>query len=186
MVRSRRKEISVEPETPLEVYITKMAGPEALLVFRALRDIGDDALEDEIAEKTGFSKNMTRRLLYRLHDLNLVMYRRVRSKDTGWYQYYWRINKDNVTLVMLNIKKDVLNKLRERLSTVETDSGSYKCPRCERKFSFDDALMNEFKCPYCGEELHFIDRSFEIEVLRDYISKLEEELKVERKKIQGG
>ena len=184
MRRSRRK-ITAVPKTPIEEYILKTAGPEGVLVFRALKELNKDSLEDDIAKKAGLSKNMTRRALYKLHLLNLVTYKRSRSKNSSWYQYYWRLDKDTLPLILLNLKKEVINKLKERLEEAKRESGCYKCPRCNQVFTLDDALKNEFRCPYCDEELEFIDKSLEIEVLTDYIRRLEEEFNSEKKMLQG-
>jgi len=185
ILRRQRPKIEVNPTTPLEKYIASAVGPEALLVFKALQEEDGDVTEDVLAEKLNFSKNMTRRLLYRLQDINFVVYKRVRNKDTGWYYYYWRINRDGLTLVLLELKKEILDKLKEKLSAVSIEQGTYKCPSCNREYSFDEAFDREFRCSSCNVELVYHDKSRHKLILEKYIAKLEEELINEKKKLQS-
>ncbi len=184
-MRRQRPKIEVNPTTPLEKYIASAVGPEALLVFKALQEEDGDVTEDVLAEKLNFSKNMTRRLLYRLQDINFVVYKRVRDEDTGWYYYYWRINRDGLTLVLLELKKEILDKLKEKLSAVSLEQGTYRCPSCNREYSFDEAFDREFRCPSCNVELIYHDKSRHKLILEKYIAKLEEELINEKKKLQS-
>lgn len=177
--------IEVEPEDPLEEFITKLTNPMTLLVFRVLKEKHDDVTEEEIAEKLGISKNMTRKLLYKLHDLNIVIYRRVRNKETGWYHYYWRINWESLPLVLINRKRQVLKKLKEKLEVESSTQGTYRCPKCGSEYGFDEAFENEFRCPKCGVELAYIETGKYKPILEEYIMKLEEELERESKKIQS-
>jgi transcription initiation factor TFIIE subunit alpha len=185
-MRKPLPKVEIEAEDPLEEYILKITNPLTLLVFKTLKKKRGNVTEEEIAGEIGISKNMTRKLLYKLHDLNIVAYRRIRDRETGWYHYYWRINWENLPLTLINRKREVIKKLREKLRQEEESQGVYKCPKCGAEYSFDKAFENEFRCSKCGEELVYIERGKYREILREYIRKLEEELEIESQKIQGG
>lgn len=184
MIR-KRPLVNIVPQDPLEEFIISRVGPEGLLVFRTLQEFDKEITEDVIAEKLGFSKNMTRRLLYRLQNLNFVVYKRVKKKDTGWYYYYWKVNTDGLNLVMLEIKKTIIDKLKEKYSSLESEQGVYQCPSCGQEFGFDEAFNFEFTCPKCGVELVFKDKSIHKDILKEYIARLEEELGDEKRKLQS-
>ena len=169
---------------PLERYIQSLVGLKGLLVFKVLIEANGDVTEEVIVKSVGYNKNVVRRLLYKLQDLNLVVYKRVRNRDTGWYSYYWRANREGLTLALLELKKNILNKLREKYASMQSEASSYICTRCNREYSFDEAFDSEFKCPRCETELSFQDRTRKREVLETYIKRLEEELANEKQKLQ--
>ncbi len=178
--------VDVKPDDLLEEFILRLTNPLTLLVFKTLKKRQGNTTEEEIATEIGISKNMTRKLLYKLHDLNIVIYRRIRDKETGWYHYYWRVNWENIPLVLINRKRETINKLKERLKKETEGQGVYRCPRCGREYSFDKAFEYEFRCPKCDEELVYVEKGKYRQVLEKYIERLEKELEEESKKIQGG
>lgn len=181
----KRLEMQVAPQDPLEEFIMSRVGPEGLLVFRTLQEFDKEITEDVIAEKLGFSKNMTRRLLYKLQNLNFVVYKRVKKKETGWYYYYWKVNNDGLNLIMLEIKKTILDKLKEKYSSLETEQGVYQCPSCGQEYGFNEAFNYEFTCPQCSVELVFRDKTMHKQILHEYIRRLESELEEEKRKLQS-
>ncbi|HEU98113.1 MAG: helix-turn-helix domain-containing protein [Fervidicoccaceae archaeon] len=174
-----------KPEDGLEEYIYKLAPKGSLTLFRLLKNEREELTEDEISEKLGISKNTVRKILYKLHDLNILVYRRMKEESTNWNTYYWKINWEGISLSLLNRKKEVLHKLRLRLAYEQANRVVYHCPKCGREYKFEEALANDFTCPICGVSLEYIDRSKEIAILEDYVRRLEEELADELKKIQS-
>jgi transcription initiation factor TFIIE subunit alpha len=71
--------------------------------------------------------------------------------------------------------------LRKRLDYEERNS--FYCPRCGRKYSFDEALTNEFRCPECSTPLENIDNSETLKKMRDLIENLEREILEEERRI---
>jgi len=169
---------------PLERYIESLVGHKGLLVFKVLIEADGDVAEEVIIRGVGLNKNVVRRLLYKLQDLNLVVYKRIKNKDTGWYSYYWRANREGLTLALLELKKSVLSKLKEKHASMQSETSSYVCTRCNKEYSFDEAFDNEFKCPRCEAELSFQDRTRKWEILEFYIKRLEEELADEKQRLQ--
>lgn len=176
---------SVEPNDPLEEYISKMATNASLLIFRTLRDNNKEVTEDELAEKLGMGKNLVRKLLYKLHDINVLVYRRGRDEVTNYYIYYWKINWEGLAMHLLERKRETVKKLKEKLDSEKNNSGMYVCPKCKRTYTFEDALRNEFRCEDCNEPLEFVGSSKYAEILESYIKKLEEEIEVESKAMRS-
>jgi len=175
-----------EPEDSLEEFIYRLAPKGSITLFRLLKNEGREMTEDEIAEKLGMNKNTVRKVLYKLHDLNILVYRRMKEESTNWNTYYWKINWEGLSAALLSRKREVLEKLKLRLSHEKSNRVIYRCQKCGREYSFDEALANDFMCPICGVPLDYVDRSKEIALLEDYVRKLEEELADESKKVQGG
>lgn len=174
-----------KPEDSLEEYIYRLAPKGSLTLFRLLKEEGKELTEDEISEKLGMNKNTVRKILYRLHDLNILVYRRMKEESTNWNTYYWKINWEGLSTSLLYRKKDVLQKLKLRLAYEQSNRVIYRCPKCGREYKFEEAMSNDFICPICKITLDYIDRSKEISLLESYVRKLEEELADEFKKVQS-
>lgn len=156
--------------------ITQIAGPDAVKVTNVLMNEG--WLTDEaIASKTLLKINQVRKILYCLLNNQLVIYRKVKDETSGWYIYYWMLNKESIEGLVLLKKRQVLRKLQERLE-FEKNGNLYKCPQCEDSLlSFDEAFETYFRCPKCGQQLENYDNSKIIEILEDKINKIKEELR---------
>ncbi|MCX8204241.1 MAG: transcription factor [Candidatus Nezhaarchaeota archaeon] len=155
--------------------IAQIAGPDAIKVTYAL--INEGWLTDEaIASKTLLRINQVRKILYSLLNNQLVTYKKIRDEASGWYTYYWMLNKEGVEGLVLLKKRQVFRKLQERLE-FEKDRDLYRCPQCENSLlSFDEAFETYFRCPNCGQQLENYDNSKIIKVLEAKISRLKEEL----------
>jgi len=174
-----------EPQDPLEGFIYKLAPKGSLTLFRLLRDEGREITEDEIAEKLGASKNIVRKILYKLHDLNILVYRRMKEESTNWNTYYWKINWEGLSVSLIERKKEVLKKLKQRLAYESSNRVVYVCRKCGREYKFEEALANDFFCPICHIPLDYIDRTQQVILLEKYVRKLEEELADELRRIQS-
>lgn len=172
-------------EKLLEEFVENLLGDDAVKILRVLLREKKDLTEDEISERTGLARNITRKNLYLLQEYRLVSYKRIKNRETGWYYYYWRINDDELPLVLLELKKDIINKLKLKAEKLRSESSGYVCPVCKRRYSFTEAFNNEFKCTYCEAELVYTEANNYVDKLSDIIAKLEEELLNEQRKIQG-
>ncbi|MEM3278454.1 MAG: hypothetical protein QXP26_00560 [Fervidicoccaceae archaeon] len=174
-----------DPQDSLEEYIYKLAPKGSLTLFRVLRDEGKELTEDEIAEILGASKNIVRKILYKLHDLNVLVYRTVKEESTNWNTYYWKINWEGLAISLLYRKKEVLQKLKQRLAYESTNRIVYLCRKCGREYRFEEALSNDFSCPICHTPLDYVDRSKQISILEDYVRRIEKELAEESRRLQS-
>jgi transcription initiation factor TFIIE subunit alpha len=93
--------------------------------------------------------NVVRNMLYRLYHQNLVSFIRRKDKKKGWYIYYWTFRIKQIKHLAENLKKDKLEKLRDRL-TREKESSFFACPNKCMRLDFEQAVGFEFKCPECA------------------------------------
>jgi transcription initiation factor TFIIE subunit alpha len=171
-------------ENPMLLMIERMYGSEARTVLEYLLGKNKEVTDEEIAEETGLKINSVRRALYLLLEHNLVGYRRVRDRNSGWYIYYWQVNVDQINAILYARKKMVLEKLKARLRYEESNE-FYVCPNDGSRYTFDEAMDNDFRCPRCGEMLEYEDNTRYKEVLRKRIARIEEELRREAKLLSG-
>lgn len=156
--------------------VAQIAGHDAVKVANVL--LKERWLTDEvIASKTLLKLNQVRKILYSLLDNQLAMYKKVKDENSGWYTYYWALNKEGVEGLALLKRRQVLRKLKERLE-FERGRNLYRCPQCEGVLlSFEEAVETYFRCPSCGQQLITYDNERILKVLEAKIAKLEEELR---------
>jgi transcription initiation factor TFIIE subunit alpha len=158
----------------------EMLGEEAVSVLDLLLKKKVEMTDEEIANLMGVKVNNIRKSLYSLAEHGFVTYRRTRDKETGWYIYYWKANVEQINNILLNRKRQILEKLRARLE-FENSNTFYICPEDFNRFTFDEAFESQFKCPRCGSPLVYYDSSRVKDMLNQRISELEEEIKRETK-----
>ncbi len=144
-------------------------GESSRQVFEILLRVNREVQDEEIASMSGLHVNEVRRILYKLAEHGFVTSRRIRDRETGYYVYFWRANIEYLPQILIARKKLVMNKLFSRLRYEETYV--FTCPECKNseRFSFDDALSNDFKCPHCDAPLSPIDNSLIIKRLKELI-----------------
>ncbi|MBD3256129.1 MAG: hypothetical protein GF383_13615 [Candidatus Lokiarchaeota archaeon] len=99
--------------------------------------------------------NTVRKTLYKLYSEKLAQFRRIRDKSTGWFIYYWWHEFDYLEELLLEKKKLILEKLRDRLQ-YEENNYFFVCEDCENsniKYKFEEAFDLNFRCPDCGGAL---------------------------------
>ena len=99
--------------------------------------------------------NTVRKTLYKLYSSKLAQFRRIRDKTTGWFIYYWWHEFDLLDEILIEKKKIVQKKLRERLQ-FEENNYFFVCKNCvdsKYKYDFDEAFELNFRCPDCGNPL---------------------------------
>lgn len=161
-----------------------LSGDDVADVIKLLLDKKVELTDEEIAKELNMKVNEVRKKLYALLENNFVVYRRVRDKDTGWYVYYWRVNLEEINEIILNRKRAVLNKLKQRLE-YEKSGIAFICPQDDSTYTFEEALENDFKCPRCGTPLKEYDSQKIREFLEQKIRELSEEIEKEIKSGKG-
>jgi transcription initiation factor TFIIE subunit alpha len=118
--------------------------------------------------------NTVRKTLYKLYSEKLAQFRRIRDKSTGWFIYYWWHEFDLLEEILMEKKKLVEEKLRERLE-FEQNNYFFICHECNNniKYNFEDAFEMNFRCPDCGNPLEAQDNSNLIQFLKEKIARLE-------------
>ncbi|MFW9900014.1 MAG: transcription factor [Candidatus Thorarchaeota archaeon] len=115
--------------------------------------------------------NTVRKTLYKLYSEKLAQFRRIRDKSTGWFIYYWWHEFDLLEEIILEKKKLIESKLRDRLQ-FEQNNYFFICMNCEEsniKYNFDEAFELNFRCPDCGGSLEAQDNQTIIAFLKNKI-----------------
>ncbi|MFX1447207.1 MAG: hypothetical protein ACFFCG_03640 [Promethearchaeota archaeon] len=119
--------------------------------------------------------NTVRKTLYRLYSGKLAQFRRIRDKSTGWFIYYWWHEFDLFEEILMEKRRIMESKLRERLK-FEEDNYFFVCKDCQdanNKFNFDRAFELNFRCPDCGGPLEAQDNKELIHFLKEKIVLIE-------------
>ncbi len=160
----------------VDEVVSEVAGEDVLPLVKALKN-QKNVSEFKLASKIRTEINLTRNMLYRLYDANLVSFIRKKDKKKGWYIYYWTFNQKRVKDLMTGLKKKKLERLQERLAREEVGR-FYVCSQGCIRLDFDQATEFEYKCPECGELLEHEDNTKKIAQLTKDITKLKKALKV--------
>jgi len=147
-------------------------------------DITDEDITENIKERIGgtgidfepedseiLKLNTVRKTLYKLYSEKLAQFRRIRDKSTGWFIYYWWHEFDFLEEILLEKKKIVQRKLRDRLK-FEEKNYFFVCRSCKSiniKYKFDEAFDLNFRCPDCGGPLEAQDNQKIIQFLKEKI-----------------
>ncbi len=182
--------------TPLlRTYLFVIAGDIAIEVGIELlnseeEDITDEGITENIKarmkelnpelffEENGvevLKLNTVRKTLYKLYSGKLAQFRRIRDKSTGWFIYYWWHEFDLFEEILMEKKRMVETKLRERLK-FEEDNYFFVCKNCPDstiKFNFDSAFELNFKCPNCSGPLEAQENQEMIQFLKEKIVLIE-------------
>lgn len=115
--------------------------------------------------------NTVRKTLYKLYSEKLAQFRRIRDKSTGWFIYYWWHEFDLLEEIVLEKKKLIQKKLRERLEFEESNYFFFckNCTKTKIKYKFDEAFDLNFRCPDCGSPLEAQDNQKLIQFLKEKI-----------------
>lgn len=159
----------------IEEVITEVAGEDVVPLIRILKD-KSNVSEFKLAEQIEAEVNLTRNMLYRLYDANLVNFIRRKDKRKGWYIYYWTFDKSKIKHLALKLKQKRFEKLNERLER-EQSGQFFTCNEKCMRLNFEQAMNFEFKCPECGELMNQQDNQAVIIEITKQIKKLDGELK---------
>ena len=166
--------IKITPKVVDEV-ITEVAGPDVIPLVKALKN-QKNVSEFQLADNINKEINLTRNMLYRLHNANLVSFTRKKDKKKGWYIYYWTFNKSRIKDLVKGLKKQKLGERKDRLKR-EKSLHFFSCDhRCIR-LDFEQAADFEYKCPECGDLLNQEDNTKIIQTLEKEIQQLEKDVK---------
>jgi transcription initiation factor TFIIE subunit alpha len=155
----------------LESVVREIGGDDAVKVS-SLLDPTEETTDEAIAAGSEMKLNAVRKILYRLYDARLAEFRRIRDKSTGWFIYFWKLKPNRVEELVINRKKTVYRKLKGRLD-YEEKFHFFKCDQdyCPR-YTFDEAMENNFKCPECNNDLLAFDNKEIVEKLSEKVDEL--------------
>jgi transcription initiation factor TFIIE subunit alpha len=159
-------------QTLIEV-VDDIAGEEVKQVTLVLLNADEETTDEEISEKLDMRLNQVRKSLYKLYDLQLATFRRIRDKSTGWFVYFWTLHPERIDMFVEKKQQEVLEKLQTRLDYEESNM-FFTCnnPECPRVI-FQEAMDQNFECGSCGGRLEAFDNEQLISVLKEKIVELE-------------
>lgn len=135
-----------------------------------------------IAKKLDLTINQTRNILYKLSDHGLVSSIRKKDKKKGWYTYFWKIEiVKSLEFLKIQLEKQLVQ-LENQIKSRETKM-FYACERCNREFTEENALINEFMCNECGDVFKVKDNSKFLKELKRARDKFQEQLKLVQEEI---
>jgi transcription initiation factor TFIIE subunit alpha len=158
----------------IEEVVTQVAGPDVMDLVKLLKN-KKNISEFKLAESLEEEVNIVRNKLYRLYHANLVSFTRRKDKKKGWYIYYWTFKPKQIKFVLVNLKKQKLEKLKDRLER-EKDSYFFICKDSCMRLDFEKAIGFEFKCPECGELMQQESNTQKIKQIEEEILQLEKEV----------
>ena len=159
----------------IEFVISEVAGLDVVPLVQSLKN-KKNVSEFKLAENIGKEVNTARNMLYRLYDHNLVSFIRRKDKKKGWYIYYWTFNLKRIRGLFIALKKQRLEKLKERVNR-ENENTFFACTNQCMRLDFERATNFEFKCPECGELMNQEDNTKKIQNIEKEIKDIEKELK---------
>jgi transcription initiation factor TFIIE subunit alpha len=152
-----------------------LGGEEAVKIVEVLSHV-DETADLEITAKSGVKLNTVRKILYKLYDHSLVALQRTRDKNTGWFNFRWKLQPDQIEGFLTNQKKHILEKLETRLD-YEKNHDFYSCYTLGcRRLPFEEAINHVFRCPKCGKPLAHFDNKKIVEFLSEKTKQLRNEL----------
>ena len=169
--------ISEEQRQTLLSMVEDVAGPEVREVAIVLLTHTGELTDELIAEELDIKLNQVRKALYKLHDLELATFRRIRDKSTGWFIFYWKLHPEKISDLVMTKQHNVLDKIGTRLE-YEQGNMFFSCGTSEcKRVTFQDAMEQDFICLNCEERLESFDNDKIIIVLEKKIDQLNQILK---------
>ena len=135
----------------VEDVVKNVAGSDVVPLVELIKK-KKNVSEFKIAETLGVTVNVVRNMLYRLYHKNLVSFVRKKDKKKGWYIYYWTFNMKRIKFLADSLKKEHVERLKERLER-EKSGFFFTCPNECMRLDFEKATDYFFKCPECGSLL---------------------------------
>ncbi|HLC32845.1 MAG TPA: hypothetical protein VJJ82_03395 [Candidatus Nanoarchaeia archaeon] len=159
----------------VDEVVSEVAGNDVLPLVKAMRN-KTNISELKLAILIKREINVTRNMLYRLYDNNLVSFTRKKDKKKGWYIYYWTFNQKRVKDLIKDIKKHKYEKMLDRVNR-EKNVQFYICSNKCLRLDFEQSHDFQFKCPECGSLLNLEDNTQKIKELEKELEKLHKELR---------
>ncbi|NQV91560.1 hypothetical protein HQ489_03730 [Candidatus Woesearchaeota archaeon] len=158
----------------IEEILVQILGSEGLPLIQSL--IGkENVSEFDLATEINYDIKVVRRLLYTLYNHNLVAFTRKKDKQKGWYIYYWTLLPNSIRYSYFKRKKELLEKLQERLIE-EQQELFFVCPNDCVRLNFDQSMDFEFHCPECGELINQDNGEERVTMLETKITSLTKEV----------
>lgn len=130
-------------------FIVTNASKDAYKVMRCLIKGKTD---EQISQKTNLGVNEIRAHLNQLHYMGIIIYSKVKAKNSNWYTYTWFVQKERIGELLKGRFSDELEDLNKKLE-FEQNYTFFKCKNGCDKLPFEIAFEYDFKCPECGNAM---------------------------------
>ena len=164
----------VQVEELINELIDRVAGEVGIIIYSL--KLNKEFTDDQLALELGIEINEIRKALFALYELGLAEYKRIRDDETGWMEYYWKINYDKSIDVLRRELEKTKKKLEEKIEQ-ESNSIYYICPNMCIKVPYEEAMDYNFSCPKCGAMLEYLDNTEALEKLKEEIKRIDDILK---------
>ncbi|MFC1787178.1 transcription factor [Halobacteriota archaeon] len=145
--------------------LTQLVGEDGVEMIKNLPE--GEITDEKISEITGADIQIVRRTLYILYETRLAIYRRERNKESGWLTYLWKVDLQDINIVLeVEMRKLSVN-LQRRLD-FERDNVFYICDEGTRLL-FDFAAEENFVCPNCEKALIYQDNGEFVNALENRV-----------------
>uniref|UniRef100_A0A7C2BMA2 Transcription factor E n=1 Tax=Thermosphaera aggregans TaxID=54254 RepID=A0A7C2BMA2_9CREN len=153
--------------------IGKTYGEIALQLFDYMLENNGYVAEETLTKDTGIKSNEGRKVLQKMSEEAIIVPGKLKKGDATLHT--WVLNKVALKSFVLNRLKKAREKLEARLS-YERDNIIYECPVCGRRYSFEEAYLNDFKCVNEGADLLESNNDEIISFLQSKIKELDEKI----------
>jgi transcription initiation factor TFIIE subunit alpha len=153
--------------------IGKTYGEIALQLFDYMLENNGYVAEETLTKDTGIKSNEGRRVLQKMSEEAIIVPGKLKTEDSTLH--IWVLNRVALKSFVLNRLKKAREKLEARLN-YERDNIIYECPVCGRRYSFEEAYLNDFKCVNEGADLLEANNDEVISLLESKIKELDEKI----------
>jgi len=141
-------------------------------IWKEHKEITND---EKLANLYGKKVTIVRSILNKLCYRGVVIYDKVKDKDSGWYNYYWKIDFEKLAKIIYSEHKDKKAKINEK-TEFGTNYNLFCCKNECKLIPFEVAAEYNFVCPHCNESLAYYDYNKKINELNDYLRQIEKEM----------
>lgn len=126
-----------------------------------IESILEDKKSDiDIAEETEIKLTTVRKVLYKLNEVGITTYKKMKEPQTNSLIYYWKFHQDAVFDILINESKKLKEELEKSIEYEESNM-FFACKNGHR-YKFENASEFNFICPECGDSLQHQDNSAKI------------------------
>jgi len=143
-----------------------------LNVWKQHSDINNDEV---LAKEYGTKVTIVRSILNKLCYRGIVAYDKVKDKNSGWYNYYWKIDFEKIAKLIYSQHKDNKEKLENKVD-LTTTYDLFTCNNECKKIPFEVAMEYNFVCPHCSEKLEQFDNKQELKETKKYLDQINTEM----------
>lgn len=154
--------------------LCSITGPQHQNLIKSLLEKGKQS-EFDLAEIISSDIKEVRKILYKLHNHDVVSFTRKKDREKGWYIYFWEVEVPKIKNYLLRIKKKELDYLSQSL-VYEESHLFFINPEYNVRLTFDEATEYDFRCPESGELLTQEDNVSKIMQIKERINDLREEI----------